>query len=274
VWGDSDLRPPVGWLLNRKPVLAGDDQRAIARVFSAAFLEATLHGDERYVPLFRDHRVGEKWLPDTILISRYEDSTQQVVCNYEEDLDLESTTVPGGTIHGANLSSWRENGLTFRNDDSKNNNAVMLGWSPQHGEASYEIGLPAGLSERWKLSRNSSLLLSVANAAGGNDPSAEQPVDFSVELIDAAGVMTRMPLSRFGPVLPAIEVKLTKWPYFEQRLFRRSTVQMLQTYELPIEEFQAASPRFRPDKLRNIRFVFDRSRNGQIIMDDIGFRHL
>jgi len=70
VWGRTDYPPPASWLLNLKPLLDGEEQRRIAKVYFSAFLETTLHGDARYRPLFRDQRLIKAWLPDTIYIRR------------------------------------------------------------------------------------------------------------------------------------------------------------------------------------------------------------
>jgi len=43
-----------------------------------------------------------------------------------------------------------------------------------------------------------------------------------------------------------------------------------QTFVLPLADFAAASPDFKPERLRSIRLRFDRAFRGAIILDDVG----
>ena len=109
VWGNHDAGEPLSWLLNLKPLMPGDEQRRISKTYITAFLEATLHDRREYLPRVR--RTGawpRDWLPDTIYLNRYQDSSYVPVVSFDEDAALETTTAPGGHITGENLSIWRE----------------------------------------------------------------------------------------------------------------------------------------------------------------------
>jgi hypothetical protein len=43
-----------------------------------------------------------------------------------------------------------------------------------------------------------------------------------------------------------------------------------QTYVLPLADFAAMAPDFKPERLKSIRLKFDRNVAGTIILDDIG----
>ena len=58
VWGRYDREPPLQYLFNQGSLLSPQEQRTIAKVYVSAFLEATLHGAEEYIPLFRNFRRG------------------------------------------------------------------------------------------------------------------------------------------------------------------------------------------------------------------------
>jgi len=45
---------------------------------------------------------------------------------------------------------------------------------------------------------------------------------------------------------------------------------VLQTYEIPLADFVAANPGFDPAWLRQIRFRFDRTPSGVVLLDDVG----
>jgi hypothetical protein len=49
---------------------------------------------------------------------------------------------------------------------------------------------------------------------------------------------------------------------------------VLQTYVLPFSDFVAVNPRLDPTRLTTIRFIFDRSVAGTVVLDDVGFSPL
>ena len=43
-------------------------------------------------------------------------------------------------------------------------------------------------------------------------------------------------------------------------------------FEFPLADFAAANPRFDPQRLRSVGFVFDIPPAGEVILDDVGIR--
>jgi dienelactone hydrolase len=139
VWGDNDWGKPWGVILNRKPLLSGEEQRKIGSIYITAFLEIALHGKTGYIPLFRDYRGILDWLPDDIFVNRFEDSAFRALSDYDEDVDVTTMTLEGGTIEGVNLAVWREADLSFRRWGTQDNNVAYIGWRhPDLEEADYE----------------------------------------------------------------------------------------------------------------------------------------
>ncbi len=142
VWGDNDWGLPMGLILNRKTLLRGDEQRKISKVYISAFLEYALHGENEYLPIFRDYRYARDWLPEDIYINRLEDSNFITVSDFDEDVDVTTTTIQGGRISGENLTVWREEDLEFRRWGTKQNNAAVVGWGePEAEELSEKVGV-------------------------------------------------------------------------------------------------------------------------------------
>lgn len=83
-----------------------------------------------YISLFKNYEEGENFLPKTVYISRFEDSNFKLISNYEEDADLETSTLAGGIQRGEGIYTWKEKRLEFRSDFLGNNNAVELKWTP------------------------------------------------------------------------------------------------------------------------------------------------
>ncbi len=178
VWGSFDTGNPVNMILNQQPVLlAGEEQRQVARVYIAGFLEATLHGKKEYVPMFRDHRTVANWLPKTVFLNQFEDSNYRTVTDFEKTIDITKASIPGGQQTGENLTVWRHKDLKSRGDWNFKKKGLLLGWESEEpkGEAkdkkpaeppkvaSYAITLPEGLASDWKLTENASLVLSIAD---------------------------------------------------------------------------------------------------------------
>jgi dienelactone hydrolase len=345
VWGNRDYGLPGGYLLNTKPLLSGEEQRRIARVYISAFLEVTLKGNDAYLPLFRDYRKGSAWLPKTYYVSRFEDSRTRIVADFEEDIDVTSTTVPGGSIRGENLSNWREKDLGLRGVDSKRQNqVVLLGWQYDvkdttstgkegvksgdgdrgvlHGirAATYSVSLPGDSVLRWKITSRSALVFSIAeidekpakpdsldnsddmprpdtavgttkqeemSGAKGNskegrkkereeksekkDGEVAKSIDFSIELVDARRESAALPLSQVMTLLPPLKSRFTRYEPWEKR-YGGAAEAVLQTVEIPLLQFRTVNKKIDMRSLRVIRFRFDRSKEGVLVFDEIGFR--
>jgi hypothetical protein len=126
----------------------------VAEVYVSAFAEAVLRDDVRYLPLFRDHRVAGNWLPKTMYITRYGDSSFRPVATFEEDIDLTSATMKGVHIRGDSLATWREGGMMLRTQSapgegpSMQNYAAWVGWNNRiQGEKdTTKLATPAALT--------------------------------------------------------------------------------------------------------------------------------
>jgi dienelactone hydrolase len=171
VWGARDAGPRSRRILDLRGLLDAEEQRRFGEVYISAFLEATLREDHRYLPMFRDHRAAADWLPRTMYLTRYEDSSFRPLATFEEDVDV-TTGLHGVVISGDSLATWREGGLNLRTTSgtpefpSQHNNVVTVGWNNRiAGEdttrmgppAAYSLTLPEGLATAWGLGASSTL---------------------------------------------------------------------------------------------------------------------
>jgi len=294
VWGRTDAGAPENWFLNLRPLLKGEEQRQIAKVYLSAFLEATLHNQREYVPMFEDYRRIRAWLPDTLYVNRYEDSAERVVSDFNEDTDVTTTTVSGGRLDGRNLSVWREGRIPYRDGD-REYNGVFLGWNREHARGkpepplpTYTVDLPETLAQAWKLDGRSALVLSVAVSdekaplpgkkadekardSAKQDKAKPELTDFTVEMLGSDGILAALPLSHFRPLLPPFAVRFTKLEYLDGEFYKKSSEPIFQTVELPLSAFAAQTKGFDPSKLKQIRLRFDRTPSRVIILSRIGF---
>lgn len=310
VWGSQDRGPSRSRRqLDLKGLLDPEAQRQFGRVVFTAFLEATLHGHREYLPIFRDHRTAGAWLPKTMYVTRFEESSFHPLANFEEDVDPATGTAPGVRLEGDSLSTWKENMLKLRPtvavpEDAlaMNTNGVWLGWNSRiAGSDSARRGLPARFTIRLpdSLARgraDASVVLSLAptrdvpppRPAPTSDKRSDSlrtkqkstksvvasdravPMDFTVELEDASGHLARQPISRYGPVRRPLESRILRRADREKVFFPNTFELVLQTYVLPISDFARASTGFDATRLRAIRLVFDRTVSGTIVLDDVG----
>lgn len=299
VWGRTDAGQPLSWLLNLKSLMPGPEQRRISKTYISAFLEATLHDRREYLPLFQDWRVGREWLPDTIYVNRYEDASYVPLASFSEDADLTTTTAPGGSIAGENLSVWHEGRIPWREGD-RDYNGVFLGWKRAKGApaATYTLTLPAGAAAKWQLGEGSTVELSVA----AMDEDAELPgkkkdeekkkeeekkkkekdkskkkereaPDFTLELVASDGATASLPVSKFMVIPPPFKEQFTKLEILDEKGYEKDWEPVFQTVRIPLADFAAANAAklFEPGKLSAVRLKFDRTEMSVICISGIGF---
>ena len=297
IWQTNDWGKPMSILLNKKPLLKGKSQRKIAKVYITAFLEATLKEKKEYLPILKDWRYAWRWLPhDDFYINRFQDSTFLPICTYEEDIDVETTTIKGGKIKAKGLAVWRETQLKLRKRGTKKNTVVYLGWRNEKADTTmekplYSIELPADFNENYKLNENSLFVFSIADSGEtppkkdknkeearkvpkkeekGKDFEKYKPKDVSIELIDTRGHVAKFPLSDFGKIPPVLKSHFTKIKK-EKKIFGKSYEPALQYFQIPLSEIKRRFPEFEIKFLKKIKFIFDRDSEGMLILDDLGF---
>ena len=301
-WGRDDAGKPLGWLLNLKPLMPGDEQRRISKTYISAFLEATLKDRHEYIPLFEDWRVARAWLPDTIYFNRYQDASYVSLAAFDEDADLTTTSAPGGHIEGENLSIWNEAPIPWRNGD-RGYNGVFLGWNRAKDApaASYVITLPAGAAANWHLGPSSILELSVApldedvslpgkkkdedkdkkkaeekkKKEDKSKKKERESPDFTVELVTTDGVTASAPVSRFVSIPPPFKEKFTKLGVLDDAGYSQDWEAVFQSVRAPLSAFETpcegkCKP-FDPAKLIIVRLKFDRTPIYKICISAIGF---
>ncbi len=291
-WGRTDVPEPFARFLNVAPLLPAAEQERIAKVYLSAFLDAALRGVTGYLPLFRDHRTAPAWLPETVYLHQFEDSRMVFVATFDEDLDLTSTTLDGGMLDADRLTVWREQRVKMK-WATKESRAAYLGWmadATAAGEpARYTIALPPGNSP---FDPSQALVFSLADAGESPEPKHEkatadstraeeseddepeddddedQNIDLTVELADRAGRTVRLSLNQYAFLQPQVEAQVVK-----SRLFVdvEPAEPVFQLFALPLADFGARDPAFDVAALAEVRFVFDRTPAGVVILDDVGF---
>ena len=128
-----------------------------------------------------------------------------------------------------------------------------------------------------------------SSAAGGRDSvsksrrgKARAPsdsaaaLDFRVELETSDGVKASVTLAELSPLPPPLKIRLYKWARIEKRWRDggREFDQVLTRYAVPLDALERATPGFEASKIRVVRFVFDRTPAGSVLLDGIGFERV
>ena len=314
VWGPHDNGPRSGRTLDLRPLLEPSEQQEFARIYVSAFLEYSLRGNPEFLPLFRDHRVAGGWLPKTMYVTRFEDGTFKPLATFEEDIDVTTGSAAGVVLSGDSLSTWREREMVLRSrnrpttSSTQMNQALWLGWnrevkgSEELGRPStFTVSVPDTLGRAWRLGEGASLQIALTvsedvpgprDAAGDStqneegadtddegedaedDEDDDEPVDLSIEVVDSQGRSARVALSSYGPIRRPLETHILRRGDLEEERFTELAELVLQTYSIPLSDFTRLRPALDLRSLREIRFVFDRTDAGTVVVDDVGISYL
>jgi dienelactone hydrolase len=303
-WGNRDSGMPYGSLLNIDALMPEEDQQKVGQIYISAFLQSTLQSKTEYTDLFKDHRSAEAWLPSTIYLNQYEDSNWSPIANFEEDLDL-STASTGGSFSSENLSVWKEKLVGMKWGD-KGTRAVHIGWDSLAYEAEiarFQFDLPNNLD----LSENGMLTFELSEGNGSTYPDkerdeklkenknsnensegenneefdeedegedededdekkAEEPIDFSIEFKDRNGKTGVIKLSDYSYLQRQLTVDVLKNKSLQST--KRSEA-VYNTFFYNLKKLPIDSPGFEWNNIVRMSFVFDQSKKGLIILDNI-----
>ena len=96
----------------------------------------------------------------------------------------------------------------------------------------------------------------------------KQPIDFSIQLTDAGGETVVFPLSRFSALQRNMEVTLFKLGHFFNE---KESETVFQTFYFDLESLKDLNSNFNLSEIIEITFIFDKNREGVVIIDQIGF---
>ncbi len=285
-WENLDTGRFTAWSLDLGRIMPREAQRTVAKVYFSAFLETVFNDNESYLPLFKDARFGAKWLPDTFYINQFSDSQERVIVDFEDDLDL--TTLDGGrgSIETDNMTRWYEVANRLKTDEL-DTHSVVLAWDKQVTGNEVQPSVSFSLGNTFTGAEQQSLILSLSaidistkpagwkasadstdedTATNENQEKASLLLDWTVEITDVAGNSATAPLSADSQLYPLVNAIPGRAKFLDDTepteiLFRR--------FQLPLAEFSSASADFNPGRVARLRFVFDRSPKGAIILDNI-----
>lgn len=97
---------------------------------------------------------------------------------------------------------------------------------------------------------------------------APEPLDMTIELTDRKGQVVSFPLSRFSALQRELEVRIWKMDFLKGK---KESEKVFQKFAFPLADIQKMNPSFSAQSLQKIRFVFDRTADGVVVLDNLGF---
>lgn len=287
-WGNSDFGAPSKWLLNLEPLLKEAEQQEAAKVFISAFAEATLKGNQSYRSIFKNVATAKEWLPVEHYLTSFESSDFHTIADFEEDIDI-TTAIDSTKIQATNIALWKEQNLPTRDEGSQENNVVILGWDDENSTNSSEKGmyeLTLSADDSIPFSTNSSLqftlgagnhewldvnLTDAQKEAKSDDDKREVPqLDFTVQLTDNTGQTSAVKVSEIKGITKPLKTRFTKFKFLDKEMIGNDWEVQLQTYHFPMKTLSDINPEFNVESISSIKFIFDQTDYGVVVLDEIG----
>ena len=260
VWGDADFGPFSPAVLDRAPLLSGEEQRDVARTAIGAFLEASLLDHDGYRGLFRRPMVGRSWLPDDIVVVRSRTGLDQDLTAGAPDRPVDGVAIAATNAEARTLP------IPLRAlQPEQALRGTLLTWSAGDGNASWRIH---GL-DRVRAGDAAPSALRIALADGRSlDESDSIPVPVAIRAV-SDGRSVRLPIDRFGALPPPLPVRLAKHDLLAavagvDLTVRAESEVVLQTYEIPLAAFTEADPAWDPADLQAMIVEVPRTLSGAL----------
>lgn len=101
-----------------------------------------------------------------------------------------------------------------------------------------------------------------------NEDETPLPVlDFTMELVDYNGERITFLASEFSPVQRLIKSRVLKIQFLDEK---DETEPIFQLYQFDLKKLTTKNPKFSLESLHQIRFIFDQSEQGTLILDQLG----
>ena len=263
IWGRRDFGEPYGWFLNTGALISGEEQRQAAKVFIGSFAERVFNKNPAYDAVFKNAYSAKSWLPNTVFLNNFYDAHDEVLFDFEGDINLK--TGKSGSIQADNFKVWREEALKMRGGETQGTNSVMLGWEKDSLEliSSYEFNL----NQPFSIASGDELIFSIGRASDENLKIEDSvKVDFSINLISTRNDTIQTSLAQYKELSPKLKIKYMKLDKMNGSFGGNWEIAM-ETVSIPLSSFSKD-----PVAISSIQFVFDKTDQGLIALDNIGFR--
>ncbi|WP_353895513.1 alpha/beta hydrolase family protein [Glycomyces tritici] len=239
-WGRYDVGNGIPkHFLDTEALIAPEDQQRIAQVYASSFLRTTLTEDQSQASLLRDHRAASAFLPETAYVNQFTDAT----------------THPAAAPTASGFTTAEEIPLPLRGGPGEDS-VLSLEW--QSGGEDPQVTAEAGPGTASEVVFDAVALTEESHLADA----------VTVRLTDRAGVSAELPLADIMPLEHLQSAQYLKAAWMHPTAL---TEPVLQTYIVPLGFFTSTESSLDPANLQTVSLVFDGSRDGSALVDDIRF---
>ncbi len=253
-WGRYDLIPSMRGYLNTANFITQEDQQKIAKAYIRTFLDASLGIDDTYSGLLSDNSAYLSYLPETVYVTDYMDSSFENVYSFEDSVDILSGDKAGTTVDCEDMANWTFRPDIYGNGGEGENYVLSCYWDEKTSPA-VVCGFDADMTSGGISFRLGDMASSADNPSG---------LFYKVELTDADGrtVSAEEPVY----VYPSLAVQLFKQDvFFGGYEYKRQ----MQLVRLTPDMFGSGTE-FDFGHVKKMKIYFDGSSYGEVIIDNIG----
>ena len=262
-WGTYDQSGLFRKVLNVKNFLSEREQQQIAEIFIKIFLDCTLKNDQTNQRLLEDCNAYLEYLPKTLYIQSYQKSDFITLCNFEEDISLESGTLEGVTIDVSGGDIWTEG--IYPAEVPRSNTAMYLQWSHNRVPTVTLLTPDIDLTKR-------NLQVDLMDLREDFKEEKVYIQEVKAVLEDAEGNQAEVHLKDYASLYPAFLVRLNKLQYL---LGQVEYKHQFQTVSIPSKAFQTSQALSLGHDIdlrhiQKIMFTFY-GESGKVAIDEIGY---
>ena len=104
-----------------------------------------------------------------------------------------------------------------------------------------------------------------------DDEEREVPqLDFTIRLTDKLGQTVAIKVSDVKGIPKPLKTRFTKFKFLDKEMIGDDWEIQLQTYHFPLSVFTSKNPDFNIEQVKSLKFIFDQSDYGVVIVDEIG----
>lgn len=255
LWGKYDSSEPMNRMLNVENFLSQQEQQNIAKIFIRTFLDKTLkNSDSELTELLTDYGKYQSVLPQTLYVQSYDTADALTLCDFEEDVRLETGSLAGVSIWAKNVDSWREEELSFSNGESRENYAVILKWESKE-EAQITFSLES------EVGNAGSLRFDIMDMQEEFEEEEAELLEAEIILTDTEGNSARVQAGDYAALYPAFPVRLEKLQYMFGGVEYKH---QFQTVSVPFTDFVGVDV----TKLKKITLQFPQE-EGKVAIDNV-----
>jgi len=91
-----------------------------------------------------------------------------------------------------------------------------------------------------------------------------------VQLTDDSGQTTSIKVSEIKGITKPLKTRFTKFKFLDKDMIGNDWEVQLQTYHFPMQAFSNTNPEFNVEAISSIKFIFDQTEYGVVVLDEIG----